>query len=293
MNRQAAIMPGNPKKFLTWRLGVLAVIFLIPVVAFSEPQIKHFFPDHSVLLGQPLFWIVEIRYPVWESYELKPASCADLKISVAGRKLQEVAGEIRAVYRLAVTPTVLKASCAPSVTVSDEKGQTTVLNGKPVIVGTISGQSSVIKMPRMPAPVMRAKSYNALLYSTLILLGALCVILTTKRIYNNSPTQKFLRDLRKAAAEVQKDRLPIQVWRLLRSEMVWGFAAEAYTPAQLQERAVQDRRLSVIAVALRSLEAWRYSGSSGMWDKELVKKALVHAENVMRAKTAFRKRSAA
>lgn len=269
------------------------LLFLIPVFASSEPQIKHFFPDHPVLLGQPLFWIVEIRYPVWESYNLKPASCADLKISVDGRKLQEVAGEIRAVYRLAVIPTVLKTSCAPSVTVSDEKGQTTVLNGKPVTVVTISGKSANIKMPRMPIPAVQPKNYTPLLYSALMLLGALCTVLIAKRVYSNSPGQKFLRDLRKASLEVQKDRLPIQVWRLLRSEMVWGFPAEAYTPAQLQERAAQDRRLAVIAVALRSLEAWRYSGSTGAWDKELVKKALDHAESVIRAKTAFGKGRAA
>ncbi len=246
-----------------------------------------------MLLGQPLFWIVEIRYPLWESYELKSASCSDLKISVAGRKLHEVAGEIRAVYRLAVIPTALKTSCAPSVMVSDEKGQTTVLNGKPLIVGTISGASASIKMPRMPAPVTQPKNYNVLLYAALILLGMLCAVLIAKRVYNNSPTQKFLRDLQKASLELQKDRLPIQVWRLLRSEMVWGFSAESYTPAQLQERGARDRRLLSIAVALRSLEAWRYSGSAGAWDKELVRKALEHAEIVLRTKAAFRKRRSA
>jgi hypothetical protein len=272
---------------------IFLLLLLVPVFAFAEPQIKHFFPDHPVLLGQRLFWTVEIRYPVWESYELKPASCSDLKISIAERKLQEVAGEIRAVYSVAVTPIVLKTSCAPTVTISDEKGQTTVLNGKPVIVATISGKSANIKMPRMPVRIMQPKNYNAFLYGALILLGVLCAVQIAKRIYNNTPRQRFLRDLRKAAIEVQKNRLPIQVWRLLRSEMVWGFPAEAYTPAQLQERGVQDRRLSVIAVALRSLEAWRYSGSIGSWDKELVKKALDHAESMMRAKTTFRKRSAA
>ncbi|MCI0605981.1 hypothetical protein L0156_23590 [bacterium] len=275
------------------KVCVFLLLFLTPVLAASEPQIKHFFPDHPVLLGQPLFWIVEIRYPLWESYELKSASCSDLKISVAGRKLHEVAGEIRAVYRLAVIPTALKTSCAPSVMVSDEKGQTTVLNGKPLIVGTISGASASIKMPRMPAPVTQPKNYNVLLYAALILLGMLCAVLIAKRVYNNSPTQKFLRDLQKASLELQKDRLPIQVWRLLRSEMVWGFSAESYTPAQLQERGARDRRLLSIAVALRSLEAWRYSGSAGAWDKELVRKALEHAEIVLRTKAAFRKRRSA
>jgi hypothetical protein len=281
------------KNRLTWRLSVLAVFLYFPVLAPAEPQIKHFFPEHPVLLGQPLFWIVEIRYPVWESYQLKPATCSDLKISIAGKKMQEVAGEIRAIYRLAVVPTVLKSSCAPSVTVSDEKGQTAVLNGKPVIVKMISGDSASIKMPRLPARVMQPQNYNVFLYALLILLGTLCVLLVGKRLYNNSPKQRFLRDLRKAALEVKRDRLPIQVWRLLRSEMVWGFAADAYTPAQLQQRGIQDRRLSGIAAALRSLEAWRYSGSAGKWDKELVKKALEQAENIIRGKTALRKRSAA
>ncbi len=276
------------------RIFVFVLLSLIPAYASADPQIKHFFPDHPVLLGQPLFWIVEIRYPLWESYELKSASCRDLKISVASRKLHEVAGEIRAVYRIAVIPTVLKISCSPSVTVSDAKGQTTVLNGKPVIVKTISGPAADIKMPLIPAPSTQPKNYNILLYFALIILGVLSGLLLARRMYYNTPSQKFLRDLRKAAVEVQKNRLPIQVWRLLRSEMVWGFPAEAYTPAQLEKRGVQDRRLLVIATALRSLETWRYSGSTESWDKELVKKALEHAENVMRgAKPAFRKRSAA
>lgn len=276
------------------KIFVFLLLFLTPVLTWSEPQIKNFFPNHSALLGQPFFWTVEIRYPVWESYELKPASCSDLKISVADRKLQEVAGEIRAVYTLAVIPKVLKTSCAPSVTVSDQKGQTTVLNGKPVVVSTISGKSLKIKMPQLPAPpVGQRRNFNALLYEALILLVALSFVLVGKRLYSNTPSQKFLRDLRKAAVEVHKNRLPIQVWRLLRSEMVWGFPAEAYTPAQLQERAVQDRRFSVIAAALRSLEAWRYSGSAGKWDKELVRKALEQSENILRAKRTFRKRGAA
>jgi hypothetical protein len=256
------------------------VLLFIPYCAQAEPVIRSFFPRQGLLLGQPLIWIVELRYPIWESYELKFGSCPDLQLKIADQKLTEVAGELRAVYRIAVAPTALKVSCAPALIISDEKGQTTVLNGKPVTVHNISGESEEIKMPALPSvsPVPAARP--VLLYLALAGLVALCGVFTGKRIYNNTPRQRFLRDIRKAIVEVQNKRLPIQVWRLLRSEMVWGFPAEAFTPSQLSQKGNQNIRLLTIASALQSLEKWRYSDSQSSYDQPLVVQALGYAADL-------------
>jgi hypothetical protein len=129
-----------------------------------------------------------------------------------------------------------------------------------------------------------------LLLIALLILASLWI---ARRIYNNTPTQKFIRDLRKASTEVAKNRLPIQIWRLLRSQILWGFVAEAYTPAQLGQKAAADSRLSVIATALQSLEAWRYSGWMTDWDRKLVGQALEEAEDLIRSRSFIGRRRAA
>lgn len=266
---------------------LLLFLFVEPVS--SEPQIKHFFPARPVLLGQPLFWTVEIRHPLWESYQLKLGTCPDLKMAIADEKMTDVAGEIRTVYRVAVTPVVLKSSCTPSLTISDEKGQTTVLNGKGLRVQTISGESLAIKNPVLPPVRQKSRGYYVFLFTLLSILGLFCAVLAAKRAYNNLPSRKFLRDVRKASAEVKKNRLPIQVWRLLRSEMVWGFQAEVYTPAQLQQRGSHDSRLTEIASTLQSLEGWRYSASPDPWDRNQVQRALAGVESLVEARDPLKK----
>jgi hypothetical protein len=265
----------------------LLLLLLCPLLVSAEAQIKHFFPAQSVLLGQPQFWIVEVRHPMWESYELKFSSCPDLKMSVANRAISDVAGEIRTIYKIAVTPVVLKQSCTPAITISDEKGQTTVVNGEPLRVRKISGDSLLIKTPALPMVHQKSSLYYFFLFALLGGLIVLCAILAVKRFYSNLPSQRFLRAVRKAGSEVTKGRLPIQVWRLLRSEMIWGFEAEAFTPAQLQQKATSNESLLRIALTLQSLESWRYAGSGATWDQSLVHQALANAQTLVEARSPF------
>jgi hypothetical protein len=267
----------------------ILVCILIPGLLLSEPQIKQFYPERSLLLGQPLYWLVEIRHPIWEAYDLKFGPCPDLKMSVAEKKVTEVAGEIRVFYKLSLVPTVLKTSCTPSLIISGEKGETTVLSGKPLTVQTITGDSEEIRMPVLPVVEAKTSFYYTSLFTALAVLGLVCLILAMKRVYANLPSQKYLRDVRRAEIEVRSGKLPIQVWRLLRSEMVWGFEAEAFTPAQLSEKGGGNVRLIGIATALQSLEAWRYSGSSAQWDGELVRQALTHASVLVELKSPLRR----
>jgi hypothetical protein len=262
------------------RVFLFFFLLQIPLCAFSQPLIRSFFPRQGLLLGQPLLWIVDIRYPMWESYEIHFGDCPDLELKIADQNLTEVAGELRAVYRISVIPTSLKVRCTPTLLISDEKGQTTVLNGKPVTVHNISGDSEEIKAPTPPVVTKASPSSHVFLYLSLIALVILAGILTGRRIYAKTPRQKFLRDVRKATLEARSKRLPIQVWRLLRSEMVWGFSAEALTPSQLSEKAIQNRKLLTIASALQSLERWRYSGSHSAWDDQLVVQALGYAADL-------------
>jgi len=266
------------------RCFFLIALLMIPHCASSEPLIRNFFPRQELLLGQPLLWIVEIRYPMWESYELKLGSCPDLQLKIAEQSLTEVAGEMRAVYRIAVAPTALKVTCAPTLMISDEKGQTTVLNGKPVSVLNISGDSQEIKAPSIPTLRPASASRTVFLYVALFALVTLCGVFTGRRVYSNTPKQKFLRDIRKAVLEIQNKRLPIQVWRLLRSEMVWGFSAEAFTPSQLSQKASKNPRLLTISSALQSLEKWRYSGLQSSYDQPLVVQALGYAADLTNRK---------
>ena len=273
--------------------AIIFFLVLVPSTLQAEPVIQHFYPDQPVLLGQPFFWNVQIRHAMWESYDLKFGPCPDLNVSISDKILSEVAGEIRILYRISIVPTALKPSCAPTLTLSDQKGQTIVLNGKPLIVRTISGVSEELKEPKLPTIKSESSVRHVLLYGLLVVTVVLSLLTVAKRIYNNRPAQRFLRDLRKASTEVGKDRLPIQIWRLLRSPMLWGFQAEAYTPAQLSERASSDRRLELIAGTLQTLEAWRYSGTNARWDRGQVLRSLQEAEDLILSRKRFRRRRVA
>jgi hypothetical protein len=260
------------------RKWILLVAFLaVSLCSNAEPLIRNFFPRQDLMLGQPLIWTVEIRYPMWESYELKFGNCADVEMNIIDQTLTDVAGELKAVYRISVAPTSLHMSCAPMLMISDEKGQTTILKGKSFNVRTISGDSEEIKSPTLQTSSFAPSSRPILLYFSLVGLLFLCGVFTAKRIYSNTPKQKFLRDVRRAIQEVENKRVPIQVWRILRSEMVWGFSADAFTPSQLSQKALQSPKLLTVASALQSLEKWRYSDSRTSYDPALLIQALGHA----------------
>jgi hypothetical protein len=279
------VFTSSPQKFRLVPFALILVLTVFPLLVSAEPQIRHFYPEQPVLLGQPIFWLVEIRHPLWESYDLRFGACPDLKVSVADKIVSEVAGEMRTLYRVCILPTALKPGCTPALTISDQKGQTSVLNGKPLSVQTISGASEQIKEPGLPTIRMGSVNRRYGLYVLMIAIVLLSAVAIGKRIYNNTPAQRFLRDLRKARTEVTKDRLPIQIWRLLRSHMVWGFTAEALTPMQLAEKGTSDPRLAIIANTLQSLEAWRYSGTAAHWDRGLITQALTQAEELIRSKS--------
>jgi hypothetical protein len=266
------------------RAGLL--LFLLVNFASAEATIKHFFPQTPALLGEPLFWLIELRYPLWESYEIHVKDCRGAKLQVADQNLFADADEMVARYRVRITPDSLSVTDIPTVLITSQNGQSVVLTGKPVNVSSISGNSTELKIPggltMMPPQRKSVQPY---------ILVAICVVLfgtlLWRRRRNKDPRYLLVKDLKRAVVEVRRGRLPQQVWRLLRSDLLWGFPADVYTPAQLKEKSLDGSKLMRIAQTLQSLEVWRYSGESSGWQATDVERSLVTAlEMVQTRRTA-------
>ena len=256
---------------------VLSLIALQSLV-FAEPQIRQFFPDHPVLLGQPLFWTIKIQYPLWESYSLQVPACSGAHIEIADQSIAEEDGGIAATYRLKIVPENLNVSGTPSVLITDRKGQSTVLNGKPIVVRNISGASLEIQnasTPRFAQMTMGRSKTVLYLAGTLVISG--CIALFWIRYRARSPRQVLLRELRKSLNEMQKKHLPFSLWRQLRSELIWGFSAEAFTAQQLSEAARSNRLLIHVAEALRIMERMRYAGEKAFRPEPAISEAVTAA----------------
>src|SRR5574341_608582 len=216
----------------------------------AEPHIKQFFPSRSILLGHPAYWTIQIQSPVWESQSLQLNPCKGAEVQIAEQRSTVEKDVIRQTYRIQIVPIDLTVVETPSVVITDEKGQSLVLNGKPLIVTSISGPSLQIKDPG-PLPAVKDNlDRNRILFSILLVLFSLLLASLFKRYRAARPRQIFLRDLRKAASEIQNNRRPVQIWRLLRSELLWGFPADTWTPSQLKEKARWDLHLSDVAEGL-------------------------------------------
>ncbi len=229
-------------------------------ISFAEPQVRQFFPDHPVLLGQPLFWIIKIQYPLWESYSLQIQPCNGARIEIEDRKIAQEEGGIASTYKLKIIPENLNVGGTPSVLILDRKGQSIVLNGKPILVENISGASLEIRDATAPSFIRLKDRHKTALYLASIAVFTGLIALLWLRYRARSPRQVLLRELRKSLNEMQKKHLPFSLWRQLRSELLWGFSAEAFTAQQLGEAAGSDGRLIRVAEALRIMEKMRYDG---------------------------------
>lgn len=228
--------------------------------SFTEPQIQQFLPDHPVLLGQPLFWIIKIQYPLWESYSLQVQPCNGARIEIADQKIAAEDGGIASTYKLKIVPENLNVGGTPSVLILDRKGQSIVLNGKPILVENISGASLEIRNAAAPRFIQFKSRHRTALYLASVAIFTGLIALLWLRYRARSPRQVLLRELRKSWSEMQKNHLPFSLWRQLRSELLWGFSAEAFTAQQLGESAGSNGRLIQIAEALRIMEKMRYAG---------------------------------
>jgi hypothetical protein len=272
---------------MRFRYIFLSILFVAsPLIhSYADVQIKQFLPHQKILLGHPVFWTIETRSPLSETYDLRINSCkgADLRIVDPSWNIEKE--QIVQTFRIRITATDLVIPDAPSAVIFDEKGQSLAVNGKALTVNAISGESMEIKEPGPLKPWTIVTKRSRILYGSILVLICLLIVSFLKRFHASRPRQILIRDLKKAAFEIQHQRLPVQVWRLLRSDLLWGFPAEVFTPSQLKEKAKWNLRLDVIADGLKALETWRYAGEGAVWDKSRVERSLRAAIEIAGGKT--------
>jgi hypothetical protein len=74
-------------------------------------------------------------------------------------------------------------------------------------------------------------------------------------------------------------RNPLVLSKILRSELIWGFAAESFTASELKERA--DERRQTVVEALEALDLTRYSNEEGQIESKKIEEALGTAMNIV------------
>ena len=240
---------------------LLVVVFVVTLplkTLHAAVEVRQFFPQQPVLIGQPVFWSIKLHYPLNESYSLQLQAPAGIQMETASRNVYEESGGISVLYFIRMIPVDLHVAEAPSVIVVDQKGQSAVLTGKPLHIATISGSSLVIKEPGKPVflSVISTRTQRW----TLIFCLLLVVVLIVLQYRARTPRAKLMRTLQKSVKEIRRGRLPFSLWSMLRSPLLWGFPAESRTGLELKEAAAGNSRLVAVAELLSSMERARYSG---------------------------------
>lgn len=249
-------MKGNRTALL------VALLCLLPLLSIdAAPEVHQFFPSKTLLLGQPLFWSVKLRHPLSESYDLHLPQISGLRMEIAGRRIFEEGGEISTIYTIRVSPEELRVSTVPYITITDQKGQSTVITGKPLNIMSISGSSLEIKPPGTPL-FASGRSTKARPLWIIAVLAFLVALFFYFRARWQSPRARLLRDFQKAQREIRRGRLPFSLWSTLRSPLLWGFSAECRTGIELEQAAGSNSRLVAVAELIQSMERARYAGKT-------------------------------
>ena len=99
---------------------------------------------------------------------------------------QSIGNEMRSVYRIRIFPKGLAVEGTPSVLLADGRGRNSVLNGKPLIVRTISGDSTQIKEPLQPH-FRKTKSFTYVGIASAIILLLLALLVFLRIQENDQP----------------------------------------------------------------------------------------------------------
>jgi hypothetical protein len=261
---------------------LLFVFFILTSQANSEPFIRQIFPRQNVFLGEAIDWVIEVRHPLWEAYQISLKSPDGMDMRIIETQQQSIGNEMRSVYRIRIIPQSLAISGTPSVLITDGRGTNSVLNGKPLTVRTISGDSTELKSPNSPhfRPVPNPAQLAFAGGAVIVLLGLL-IFLQIKRRRASTPRNVLLRQLRRLHQEIHRSevRNPLVLAKILRSELIWGFAAESLTASELKERADEKRR-SVVE-ALEALDFMRYCNEPGQIESKKIQDALGTAMKIV------------
>src|SRR5262245_3278998 len=267
------------------RIFLLFVFFILTSQANSEPFIRQVFPRQTVILGEAVDWVIEVRHPLWEAYQISLKSPEGMDMRIIETQQQSIGNEMRSVYRIRIIPQSLAISGTPSVLITDGRGTNSVLNGKPLTVRTISGDSTEIKPPDSPhfRPIPNPAQI-AFAGGAVVILLALLVFLHIKRQRASTPRNVLLRQLRRLHQELRHGdvRNPLVISKILRSELIWGFAAESFTASELKERADEGRQ--IVVEALETLDFKRYSNEPGQIESMKIEEALGTAMKIVSSK---------
>jgi hypothetical protein len=264
------------------RIFFLFFVSILTVNANSEPFIRQIFPRQTVLLGEAVDWVIEVRHPLWEAYQISLKSPEGMDMRIIETQQQSIGNEMRSVYRIRIIPQSLAISGTPSVLITDGRGTNSVLNGKPLTVRTISGDSTEIKQAE--SPHFRSVSNPAQLAfagGAVVVLLAILIFLRIKRRRAATPRNVLLRQLRRLHQELHRSevRNPLVLSKILRSELIWGFAAESLTALELKEKA--DKNRQPLVEALEALDFMRYCNEPSHVESKKIEEALGTAMKIV------------
>ncbi|MCI0446429.1 hypothetical protein L0152_24865 [bacterium] len=261
---------------------LLIFFFILTLIVDSEPFIRQIFPRQTVFLGEVVDWVIEVRHPLWEAYQISLKSPEGMEMRIIETQQQSIGNEMRSVYRIRIVPQSLAISGTPSVLITDGRGTNSVLNGKPLTVRTISGDSTEIKQAEPPHfHAVPNPAQFVFAGGTVVVLLALLIFLRIKRHRAATPRNVLLRQLRRLHQELRHGdvRNPLVLSKILRSELIWGFAAESFTATELKERADQKRQ--IVVEALETLDFTRYSNEPGQIQSKKIEEALGTAMKIV------------
>ena len=256
------------------------MVLLLASIVHAEPRVRQFDPPQSVLLGHPVYWILEVRHPLWESYDVSLQAPAGAAMQIEDRLDRRDQNEMVSVYRIRITAQELTLPAPPAAIVTGSGG-TAVITAKALTVSAISKDSMDLRdpaLPRFPVQPTRTRYIVAGSAIAALLLSLLVLWLLRKRAA--TPRQVLLRRLQEALAKARRPADPAAMSRLFRSELLWGGAVEAATVSELQERGKQHPQLAVLSEALEKYEMARYSGAP-LRDPDLVKRSVQAALDVL------------
>jgi hypothetical protein len=276
------------------KFGIFLLFFFLVITlnANSEPFIRQIFPRQTVFLGEAVDWVIEVRHPLWEAYQISLKAPEGMQMRIVETQQQSLSNEMRSVYRIRIIAQSLAISGTPSVLITDGRGTNSVLNGKPLTVRTISGDSTEIKQADSPhfRPVTNPAQL-AFAGSAIVVLLVLLVFLRIRRRRAATPRNVLLRQLRRLHQEILRGdvRNPLVLSKILRSELIWGFTAESFTASELKERADEKRR--TVVEALEALDLTRYSNERGQIESKKIQEALGTAMKIVSHRSAQQKLS--
>lgn len=258
------------------RIGVTLILLVFSTSGYTAPRIRQIFPSHNFFLGQARLWTIEIRHPLWEAYTLKINEVEGAEITVIETRSRIESGEMISLYRLRIVPGSLNIQDTPSILISDGKGQNTVLNGEPLKVQSISGDSLTLK-DALP-PIASSGSLSMAIYSVALVLLVLCLFfLVWRRKRASTPKQVLRRQMKRVLKEValSPNKYPAALEKIFRSEFFWGARADARTASELFEAAGSNPYLKQLAETLQYLEQHRYSDRIGFTAHDRIRESIL------------------